>query len=555
MANPAIIVDFVANTKDLQKGFSQATGATSGFGDKLKTLGKVAGAAALGGLVATIKIGAEEFAQASKVAAQTNAVLKSTGGVANVTAAQVNNLSGALMKKTGIDDEAIQSGENLLLTFTGVRNEVGKGNDIFTQATKTMTDMSVALGQDMKTSAIQLGKALNNPIKGMTALQRVGVTFTDAQKAQVAAMVKAGDTMGAQKLILAELNKEFGGSAEAAGKTLPGQINILKQEFSNFAGVLVGTVIPPITDVLKLFMSHQEVIVPLVAVFGTLAAAVVAVSLATKAWNAIQLIAKGATIAWTAVQWLLNAALTANPIGLVVLAVGALVAAFVLAYTKVKVFRDAINTAFDAVLGAAKAVFNWLKSNWPLIAAILTGPIGIATLAIVKNWDRITDGVRAAVGFVKDAFNDLLGFIGGLVGKVARVASSVADAIKAPINAVISAWNGLEFHVPKVDIPKVHIPGLGTIGGGSIGGETIGFPNIPTLARGGVIATPTLAMVGEGAGREIVAPESLLRQIVGEQSVNVRVFIGDTELTGIIDARIDRSNTGLARGLLASGAR
>lgn len=554
MGNPAIVVDFLANTKDLQKGMSAATGASKGFGDKLKTLGKVAGAAALGGLVATIKIGIDEFAQASKVAAQTNAVLKSTGGVANVTADQVNNLSGALMKKTGIDDEAIQSGENLLLTFTDIRNEAGKGNDVFTQATKTMTDMSVALGQDMKTSAIQLGKALNNPIKGMTALQRVGVTFTQAQKDQVAAMVKAGDTMGAQKLILGELNKEFGGSAEAVGKTLPGQLNILKQEFSNFAGVIVGAVVPPLTDLLKLLMSHRDIVVPLVAVFAGLAGVLLTVSAATKAWAAIQLVAKAATVAWTAVQWLLNAALTANPIGLVVVAIAALVAAFVLAYTKVKVFRDAINTAFDAILAAAKAVIAWLRTNWPLIAAILMGPIGIAALAIAKNWDKITDGARAAVGWIKDAFNDLVGFIGSIVGKIGRAASSVADAIKAPINAVINAWNGLEFHVPKVDIPKVHIPGLGTIGGGSIGGETIGFPDIPTLARGGVVSGPTLAMIGEGAGREIVAPESLLRDIVGAQSVSVRVFIGDTELRGIVDAQVDQSNTRIARNLLAGGA-
>ena len=109
--------------------------------------------------------------------AQTNAVLKSTGGAANVTAKEVSSLAESLMQKSGVDDEAIASGENLLLTFTNIRNEAGKGNDIFNQATGVMLDMSVALGQDMKTSAIQVGKALNDPIKGMTALQRVGVSL------------------------------------------------------------------------------------------------------------------------------------------------------------------------------------------------------------------------------------------------------------------------------------------------------------------------------------------------------------------------------------------
>src|SRR6188768_2803829 len=117
--------------------------------------------------------------------------------------------------------------------------------------------MSVALGTDMKTSAMQVGKALNDPIKGLSRLTKVGVTFTDAQRAQVKAMQESGDMAGAQKVILAELTKEFGGSAEAAGKTLPGQLKILQQEFSNVAGALIGELIPPLTIAFKFFNEHR----------------------------------------------------------------------------------------------------------------------------------------------------------------------------------------------------------------------------------------------------------------------------------------------------------
>src|SRR5215475_8574598 len=258
--NPRIVVDFVSDTSGLQSGMAQAGTAATGMGSKLKSMGKAgliaAGAAGLGALAATLKLGVGEFQESAKVGAQTEAVLKSTGQAAGVTAKQVSDLASSIMKKSGIDDEAVQSGENLLLTFTNVRNEVGKGNDIFNQATNIMADMSVALGQDMKTSAIQLGKALNDPVKGMTALQRVGVSFTAAQKEQVKAMVAAGDTMGAQKLILAELTKEFGGSAEAVGKTLPGQVNILKQSFANLAGQLVGTLAPAFQAVASVLAEH-----------------------------------------------------------------------------------------------------------------------------------------------------------------------------------------------------------------------------------------------------------------------------------------------------------
>ena len=88
----------------------------------------------------------------------------------------------------------IQSGANVLLTFTNIRNEVGRGNDIFNQATGLALDMSVALGHDLASSNIQLGKALNDPIKGITALQRVGVAFTEQQKEQITTLVESGDT-------------------------------------------------------------------------------------------------------------------------------------------------------------------------------------------------------------------------------------------------------------------------------------------------------------------------------------------------------------------------
>jgi phage-related protein len=223
-------------------------GVASGLGRIAKVGALVAGAAGVGGLVAVLKTGTEEFAESSKVMAQTEAVLKSTGGAAGVTAEQVDALATSISKKSGMDDEAIASGENLLLTFTNIKNQAGAGNDIFNQTTAILADMSTALGQDTKSSAIQLGKALNDPIKGVTALQRVGVSFTASQKEQIKSLVESGKTMDAQKLILRELTKEFGGSAEAAGKTLPGQLAKLKNSFEELAGGIVGSMAPAFSD-------------------------------------------------------------------------------------------------------------------------------------------------------------------------------------------------------------------------------------------------------------------------------------------------------------------
>src|SRR3954447_5999983 len=120
----------------------------------------LAGAAAVGFGVKAV----QAFNESRKVAADTSNVIKTTGGAANVSAKQVGDLAGSISKKTGIDDEQIQSGENMLLTFTKVRNETGKGNDIFNQASSIMTDMSAKFGGDASKSAIQLGKALNDPV-------------------------------------------------------------------------------------------------------------------------------------------------------------------------------------------------------------------------------------------------------------------------------------------------------------------------------------------------------------------------------------------------------
>jgi hypothetical protein len=188
-----------------------------GFASSIKGFGATIGGLAL---VSTFKGIYDAAAESAKISRLTENVIRSTGGAANVSAKQVGDLATAISNKTGVDDEAIQSGENLLLTFTNVRNEVGKGNDIFNQATSVITDMSVALGQDTSTSAIQLGKALNDPIKGVSALQRVGVSFTESQKDQIKTLVESGKTMEAQKLILGELTKEFGGAAEAASTPL-----------------------------------------------------------------------------------------------------------------------------------------------------------------------------------------------------------------------------------------------------------------------------------------------------------------------------------------------
>lgn len=167
------------------------------------------------------------FADSEKVTAQTNAVLESTGFAAGYTATQIQAMATALEGQTTFSDEAVKSAENLLLTFTNI------GHDVFPQATQTVLDMSVALGQDAKSSAIQLGKALQDPIEGTNALRRVGVNFSDAQQEVIKKMVESGQTMEAQRYILKELATEFGGSATGQAKTFAGQVEQMKNRIDD----------------------------------------------------------------------------------------------------------------------------------------------------------------------------------------------------------------------------------------------------------------------------------------------------------------------------------
>lgn len=177
---------------------------------------------AIGAVVNVAKQSAAAFIQSEKASAQLNAVLKSTKNAAGLSATEIKNMAASLQRTTTFEDDAILSGQNLLLTFTNI------GKDVFPQATETMLDMSTALGQDLKSSAIQLGKALQDPERGVTALRKVGVNFNDTQMEMIKNLVATGKSAEAQALILKELQTEFGGSAKAARNTFGGSLEYLK---------------------------------------------------------------------------------------------------------------------------------------------------------------------------------------------------------------------------------------------------------------------------------------------------------------------------------------
>lgn len=187
----------------------------------------IAAAGIFAGVGLAVKEIYDNVSEAQQALAQLEAGVKSTGGAAGRSAEQLVEMSGSLQKLSGVSDEAIQRGQAVLLTFTKI------GRDAFPIAIQASLDLSRRLGTDLSSSALQVGKALNDPIKGVTALSRAGVQFSEAQKTSIKSLVEHGKVAEAQKIVLRELELQVGGSAEAFRNTLPGAIAALSNAWGD----------------------------------------------------------------------------------------------------------------------------------------------------------------------------------------------------------------------------------------------------------------------------------------------------------------------------------
>ena len=229
MANKVtIIID--ADGKAYIEGVDKASDATNKFGNSLNKvlkLGAVAATAAVAGLTYALVKAVQAANAQEEATAKLEATLRSTAGAAGLTMAELKALAVEMQRTTIFGDEAVESAESLMLTFTKI------GRETFPDAIRLAADMSVGMGQDLKSSVIQLGKALNDPIQGVSALGRVGVQLSDTQKNQIEQFMRLNDVASAQKVILGELATQFGGQAAAQANTFGGRLMQLKNAFGD----------------------------------------------------------------------------------------------------------------------------------------------------------------------------------------------------------------------------------------------------------------------------------------------------------------------------------
>ena len=546
--------------RDLQK-LGDASGETAKtFSQKFDSMGR--SMSDFGGTMTThvtlplLAAGAAVFAAFSEeeeAIARMTGALRANAGQANVTGDEIRNLASQLQKTTTFADDATISAAGLLLTFHNIRNELGDGNKVFDRTLVAAQNLSAALGTDLESATMQLAKALENPATGLTALSRSGTTFTAQQKDMIRTMVDAGDTLGAQRMILDVVESQYGGMAETMAQTTRGKIkqslNTLGDSMEQFGALLVPMVDkvsefikqlgdglanlePETRQTIVMFAGIAAAIGPVLLVVGKLITSIVAI--------------KGVLAG-------IVAAVSA-PVLAVIAVIAALVAAFVVAWQNSEQFRITVTKAFNDVRdGVVEAWHGFIKpaidqlvaslqehvlpavdrmaqtfaEAWPAISSAVTSawgyiqPVLQALVSFIANylipalaflaevavmtWTNIaqsaagmwTHYVQPALSALRTGFDAVANFLSARVGDIVNVFSGVASAITGPFrtafNFIADAWNSTIGGF-GVDVPN--IPGL------PFGGQRIAFPTMPTFNKGGIVpgipGDPQMAILHAG---------------------------------------------------------
>lgn len=342
-------LNLLADVSNFNKELGGVQGKLKGFQNSLKQAGQVS-TIALGGLAAA---GYKAVTAAEEVAVANSRLDNILTSMGYPQATQrVQDYAQALEVTTAVDAEVIKLTQAKLATFKNLTATVDTAGGAFDRATVAALDMAAAGFGSAESNAVQLGKALEDPIKGITALTRSGITFTAEEKEKIKVMVESGNVLGAQTMILEAIEKQVGGTAEA---TATGSQK-MALALGNVSEAIGGALLPFFTQLSEKVIEFTPFLEANAATFLKVGAAIAVVAIAVKtlqlgiaALSLVMQIATGITAAF-------NFVLALNPIGLIVLAVAALAAAFVLAYKKIEPFRDLVDSIFQGIKNVGNAI-------------------------------------------------------------------------------------------------------------------------------------------------------------------------------------------------------
>lgn len=476
MASRDVRVAIIGDPSSLQRALRSSEAATATFSQRMQALGsrlQSVGSSLTRGLTLPLVglgvVAYRELSASQAAFAQTEAVIESTGGTARRSAEDIEELVQGLRDLSGVDDEGIQTMANTLLTFRGIVGET------FDAAAEATLDLSVAMSRDLQSSAVMVGRALNDPIRGMASLTRVGVQFTQQQRDAIAAMVYFGDTAGAQQIILEELNAEFGGSAEALGGTIQGRLNRVRQRFEDMAASILEDLLPVMED---------------------LAGVVDDVSRAYGDMDEDQQ------------KWIAGFALAALVIGPVTSALGGLIGivrGIALGFAALGgMMSMVILLAVAVAVGIAYIAMNWdgVKEAWRNYYENFVNNVPGARAA-ANELGRAVEGIKRAFNAAKAAAQALWNVgrqINGIVmGEVTNAVRGLETALRSAFSAAQSLLQTL-IDIAAQNLDKVSGPGvIPRSGGGSGAGGAVGG-----RSRGPVReSSPMAEQIGRSVAREL----------------------------------------------------
>jgi hypothetical protein len=461
MASLSLAFDILAKDR-ASKEFSKVGDSADRAGKKGAAFGKAVGAGMVVAAAAAAKFASSSvkaFVESEQSSARLDAALKTFPATADRSRASFDALNASLAQKTKFDDDATASGQAVLAQFKLTGSQIQS-------LTPLLQDYAAKTGKDLPTAAQDLGKAVLGQGK---ALKGVGLNLKDT-----------GSATGNLNQLMGGLRTQVGGFATAEGKTAAGQAAILQNRFGELQEKVGAKLVPILTQLANKLLSvigfverNASVIGPLVAVLGGLAAVVVTVNAAARAY--------------AATQAALNIVMAANPIGLVVLAIAALVAGFVIAYKNSETFRNIVQGVFKAVGGAAikmADVFLAALQGIAHAAGKLPGPLGAP--------------FRAA----EDAIKSARGKLDGLSAKLDAVGRKKASPSIAllGVGKVEADLLRLEKRITNIGGVQVRVPAR-------VVGAVARAGGVQERALGGPIVGGRPYLVGE-RGPELVVPRA-----------------------------------------------
>jgi hypothetical protein len=488
-----IAVDLVARTEAFASAMKETTDKLKDVGSQMQDIGKSMSLYVTAPIVAGFALATRAADRQAEAEAKLQAVIRATGGAAGVTAEHVMDLAASLQRTTTFGDEATIAGAAVLLTFRSIRNELGEGNAIFDRTIAVGQDLAALMGGDLQGAMVMLGKALEEPKVGLTALRRVGVSFDESQRELISTLVESGNTLEAQRIILEGLESQVGGTAQVVARTAGGA---MKMAFNDLGDAMerIGKVFDPIrirlaqgiSELSRRFQQLPDGVIltvvavaglaaaigPLLVVVGTLIVSfskvMVALPQMVAAFRTLQTVVSGNVIP-AFVR--LNAVLLANPILIVVGVLAALAAAFVYVYQRSETFRALTESMVRPILDLATAIrdglgaaLTWIGNAFSnVFGAVLEGiasfvqgtlnflgkllPEGVKQ-SLANFGESMTSGVRNAVNTAQQIISELrgpsldLGVTGSnaaarnaLYGPVIEASQQAGEAISAAADA------------------------------------------------------------------------------------------------------------------------